>query len=130
MPVRHADDLERAFAVAARDGIQGLIVLTHGFAVINRARIMDLAEQQRMPVLYGWREFVEEGGLMSYGPDIATLVRQAAAYVDRLLKGAQPSDLPVQQPTRLELILNLKTAKSIGLELPPTLVARADAVIE
>jgi putative tryptophan/tyrosine transport system substrate-binding protein len=128
--VRHVDELEQAFAAAVRSRVQGLVVLTHGFAVLNRARIMDLAEQQRMPVLYGWREFVEEGGLMSYGPDIQTLVRQAAAYVDRILKGEKPSNLPVQQPARLELIINLHTAKALGLDLPTALVARADAVIE
>ncbi len=122
---RHSDELEQAFAAAAAEQVEGVVVLTHGFAVLNRKRIMELAARQRLPVLYGWREFVEEGGLMSYGPDIQILVRQAATYVDRILKGEKPSNLPVQQPTRLELIINLKTAKALGLELPPTLLARA-----
>ncbi len=127
---RHVDELEQAFAVAARDQVEGLVVLTHGFAVLNRARIMDMAARQRVPVMYGWREFVEEGGLMSYGPDIQILVRQAATYVDRILKGEKTGSLPVQQPTRLELIINLKTAKALGIEIAPPLLARADAVIE
>ncbi len=127
---RSVDELERAFAGAVRDQVQGMVVLTHGFAVLNRARIMELAALHRLPMLYGWREFVEEGGLMSYGPDIQILVRQAATYVDRILKGEKPSDLPVQQPTRLELIINLKTAKALGLDLSSSLLARADEVIE
>jgi putative ABC transport system substrate-binding protein len=128
--VRHPDELEQAFAGAEHDRVDGLLVFTHGFAMLNRARIMELAARQRLPVLYGWREFVEEGGLMSYGPDIQVLVRQAATYVDRILKGEKPSNLPVQQPTRLELVINLKTAKAIGLDVSPTLLARADEVIE
>jgi putative tryptophan/tyrosine transport system substrate-binding protein len=127
---RYADELEQAFASAERTQAEGLLVFTHGFAVLNRARIMELAARQRLPVMYGWREFVEEGGLMSYGPDIQILVRQAAIYVDRILRGEKPSNLPVQQPTRLELIINLKTAKALGLTVPPTLLARADEVIE
>jgi putative ABC transport system substrate-binding protein len=130
LAARHVDELEQAFAVAARGQVEGVLVLTHGFAVLNRSRIMELAAQQRLPAMYGWREFVEDGGLMSYGPDIQILVRQAATYVDRILKGEKPSNLPVQQPTRLELIVNLKTAKALGLEMPPTLLARADGVIE
>jgi putative ABC transport system substrate-binding protein len=127
---RNIDELDQAFAGAARDQVEGMVVLTHGFAVLNRTRIVELAAQQRLPVLYGWREFVENGGLMSYGPDIQILVRQAATYVDRILKGEKPSNLPVQQPTRLELIINLKTARTLGIEVPPTLLARADEVIE
>src|SRR5262249_48270097 len=98
--VRQVDELEQAFAAAAPDQVEGMVVLTHGFAVLNRTRIMELAALQRLPVLYGWREFAEEGGLMSYGPDIQVLVRQAATYVDRILKGEKPSNLPVQQPTK------------------------------
>ncbi len=128
--VRHPDDLEQAFAGAEHGRVEGLLVFTHGFAVLHRPRIMELAARQRLPALYGWREFAEEGGLMSYGPDIQILVRQAATYVDRILKGEKPSNLPVQQPTRLELIINLKTARTLGLEIPPPLLARADEVIE
>ena len=128
--VRQVDELEHAFASAVRDQVEGMVVLTHGFAVLNRARIMDLVARQRLPVLYGWREFVEEGGLMSYGPDIQILVRQAATYVDRILKGEKPSNLPVQQPTKFELVINLKTARALGITLPDTVVTRADEVIE
>lgn len=125
---RHAEELKQAFAGAKH--VDGLLVFTHGFAVLNRAHIMQLASQQGLPTMYGWRDFVEEGGLISYGPDIQILVRQAAIYVHRILKGERPSNLPVQQPTRLELIINLKTAKALGLEVPPTLLAITDEVIE
>src|SRR5215471_8061286 len=128
--VRQVDGLEQALAAAARDQVEGMVVLTHGFAVLNRARIMELAARLRLPVLYGWREFVEEGGLMSYGPDIQVLVRQAATYVDRIIRGEKPSNLPVQQPTKFELVINLKTAKALGLTVPDSLLARADEVIE
>jgi ABC-type uncharacterized transport system substrate-binding protein len=128
--VRGVGDLEQAFATAARDGVQGMLVFTHGFAVLNRVPIIELAARQRLPVLYGWRDFVDEGGLMSYGPDIPTLVREAARYVDRILKGEKAADLPVQEPTRLELVINLKTAKALGITIPPSMLARADEVIE
>ena len=130
IPVRSLTDLEQAFATAVRGGVQGMLVFTHGFAVLNRGRIMELAAQQRLPILYGWRDFVDEGGLMSYGPDIATLVRGAAHYVDRVLRGEKAADLPVQEPTRLQLIINVKTAKTLGIAVPPSLLARADEVIE
>jgi putative ABC transport system substrate-binding protein len=128
--VRQPSDLEQAFANAGREQIEGFLVFTHGFAVLNSAPIITNAARQRLPVLYGWREFAEQGGLMSYGPDIQILVGQAARYVDRILKGEKSSDLPVQQPTRLELVINLKAAKALGLDLPPALLVRADKVIE
>jgi putative tryptophan/tyrosine transport system substrate-binding protein len=128
--VRGVGDLEQAFATAARDRVQGMLVFTHGFAVLNRVPIMELAARQRLPMLYGWRDFVDEGGLMSYGPDIPTLVREAARYVDRILKGEKAADLPVQEPTRLELVINLKSAKALGITIPPSMLARADEVIE
>jgi putative tryptophan/tyrosine transport system substrate-binding protein len=127
---RHPDELEQAFTVAMRERADALLVFTHGFAVLNRARIIDLAARHRLPTLYGWRDFVEEGGFMSYGPDIEALVRRAASYVDRIIRGEKPGDLPVEQPTRLRLIINLKTAKALDLEVPQTLLARADEVIE
>jgi putative ABC transport system substrate-binding protein len=130
VPVRHPDELAEAFANAGRSQVEGLLVFTHGFAVLNSARIIALAARQRLPVLYGWREFVENGGFMSYGPDVRILVRQAALYVDRILKGEKPSELPVQQPTRLELIINLKTATTLGVALPLALSGRADELIE
>jgi putative ABC transport system substrate-binding protein len=130
LAVRYPSDLEEAFALAARDRADGLLSFTHGFAVLNLARIIELAAQLRVPTMYGWREFVDGGGLMSYGPEVQVLVRQAAGYVDRILKGARPGDLPVQQPTRLQLIINLKTAKALGLAISPTMLVRADEVIE
>jgi putative ABC transport system substrate-binding protein len=126
----HPDELEHAFAAARRERADGLIVFTHGFAVLNRARIIESAAHQRVPTMYGWRDFVEEGGLMSYGPNIKVLIRKAASYVDRIIKGEKPGALPVEQPDRLELVVNLKTAKALEIELPPSLLARADEVIE
>jgi putative tryptophan/tyrosine transport system substrate-binding protein len=124
------DDLEAVFETAVRERVEAMIVFTHGFAVLNRARIIDQAARRRLPTMYGWREFVSDGGLMSYGPNVPEMVRKAANYVDRILKGEKPGDLPIQQPTRLELIINLKSAKSLHLEIPPTLLALADEVIE
>ena len=122
--------LEGAFQAAVAENTDGLIVFTHGFAVLSRDRIIELAASHRLPVMYGWRDFVDEGGLMSYGPNIEMLVRRAAIYVDRIIKGAHPSDLPIEQPTRLQLVVNLKTAKAQGLTIPPAVLARADDVIE
>jgi len=123
-------DLEGAFAAAAGENTGGVIVFTHGFAEYYRKNIIETAARHRIPTMYGWRDFVIEGGLMSYGPNVQTMVRTAASYVDRILKGEKPGDLPMQQPTRLELVVNLKTAKALNLALPATLLARADEVIE
>ena len=130
LAARHSDDLEGAFAASARERTGAMIVFTHGFAELNQQRIIELAARERLPTMYGWREFVIDGGLMSYGPNIPVIIRRAASYVDRILKGEKPGDLPIEQPTRLELIVNLKTARALNIDLPPTLLARADEVIE
>jgi putative tryptophan/tyrosine transport system substrate-binding protein len=130
LETRHPDELEQAFTAAVRERADALLVFTHGFAVLNRARIMELAVRHGLPTLYGWRDFVDEGGLMSYGPDIQVLVRRAASHVDRIIRGEKPGDLPIEQPARLQLAINIKTAKALGLDVPPTLLARADEVIE
>jgi len=96
----------------------------------QRERIVDLAARQRLPGIFEWREFVEAGGLLSYGPSMADMYRHLATYVDKILKGAKPADLPVQQPTKFELVINLKTAKTLGLTIPQTLLLQADKVIE
>jgi putative ABC transport system substrate-binding protein len=130
LATRDPKDLEMLFEMAVRERVDAVTVFTHGFAVLNRARIIEQAAQRRLPAMYGWREFVSDGGLMSYGPNVPDMVRKAANYVDRILKGEKPGDLPIQQPARLELVINLKTARALGLEIPPTLLALADEVIE
>jgi putative ABC transport system substrate-binding protein len=130
LATRDPEDLEMLFEGAIRERVDAVIVFTHGFAVLNRARIIELAARRRLPAMYGWREFVSDGGLMSYGPNVPEMVRKAANYVDRILKGEKAGDLPIQQPTRLELIINLKTARALGLEISPSLLALADEVIE
>jgi putative tryptophan/tyrosine transport system substrate-binding protein len=108
---------------------QALLVVLSPLMTLNSKRIVDLALKNRLPALYATRQFVEEGGLMAYGPNIGDLYRRAATYVDKILKGAKPADLPVEQPMKFEFVVNLKTAKQIGLTIPPNVLARADRVI-
>jgi putative tryptophan/tyrosine transport system substrate-binding protein len=126
---REASDLERGIAAFARENA-GLIVTVGGIAIRHRDLIVTLAARHQLPAVYPFRYFVASGGLLSYGPDNNEQYRRAAGYVDRILKGEKPGDLPVQAPTKYELVINLKTAKALGLEVPPTLLARADEVIE
>jgi putative tryptophan/tyrosine transport system substrate-binding protein len=128
--VRDVDELERAVTTFARGSHGGLIVTGSSLAIVHRDLIISLAARHRLPAAYPYRYFVASGGLISYGPDTVDPFRRAAGYVDRILKGAKPTELPVQAPTKFELVINLKTAKSLGLEVPPTLLARADEVIE
>jgi putative ABC transport system substrate-binding protein len=127
---RSGDDLEPALARAVANGADALITFAHGFAFVHRRRIADLAARHRLPAMYGWREYAEVGGLMTYGPNVTATLRRAASYVDRIIKGASPADLPIEQPTKFELLINLKTAKALGIVIPPALLARADEVIE
>jgi putative ABC transport system substrate-binding protein len=129
-PVRARDEIERAVQTFAQTSGGGLLVLPDNLINANRERIVALAERHRLPAIYPSRVFVTAGGLLSYGVDVLDMYRGAASYVDRILKGAKPGDLPVQQPTRFELAVNLKTARALGLEIPQTLLARADEVIE
>jgi putative ABC transport system substrate-binding protein len=128
--MRKADEIEEAIAEFARNSNAGLIVTANPFGANHPALIAALATRQRLPAVYPFRYFVSAGGLISYGPDAVSPFRRAADYVDRVLKGEKPADLPVQAPTKYELAINLNTAKTLGLILPPTLVARADEVIE
>jgi len=128
--VRDAAEIERAVAAFARTSNGGLIVTGSALTAVHRALIVMLAAQYRLPAVYPGRYWVTGGGLVSYGPDRVDQYRLAAGYVDRILKGEKPADLPVQAPTKYELAINLKTAKTIGLEVPPMLLARADEVIE
>ena len=130
LEVRDANEFERAFDSMTRARADGLIVLSDTFATFHRARLVELAAKHQLPTIYGHSQYIEAGGLLSYGPSLTDTYRHAASYVDKILKGAKPADLPVEQPTRFELIINLKTAKALGLDVPPTLVARADEVIE
>ena len=118
------------FARITATGSDALVVLGSNILIVARAPLVDLAAKNRLPTVYSYREFVDAGGLMSYGANFADLLRRAATYVDKLLKGAKASDLPIEQPTKLDLVINLKSAKALGLTIPPTLLARADEVIE
>jgi len=129
-PIRSTSDLGSAFAAATRVKVAAIIVMTDPLVSGQPANIVRLAAANRMPTIYGLREFVDAGGLISYGPNLADLWRRAATYVDKILKGAKPADLPVEQPTKFELVINLKTAKALGLTIPPSLLVRADEVIE
>jgi putative tryptophan/tyrosine transport system substrate-binding protein len=130
LQVRHPDDLGPLFAKATRERADALLVFAHAFAFVHRDRIVELAARQRLPTMFGWREFVDVGGFTSYGPNVNTMLRRAAGYVDRILKGAKPADLPIEQPTKFELVINLKTAKALGLTIPQSILVRADEVIQ
>jgi putative ABC transport system substrate-binding protein len=127
---REAADLERAFSEISRARPHALTLFPSTMFFNERSHITDLAAKNRVPAMYQLREFVEAGGLMSYGTNLADLFQRAATYVDKIFKGAKPADLPVEQPTKFELVINLKTAKALGLTIPPTLLLRADQVIE
>jgi putative tryptophan/tyrosine transport system substrate-binding protein len=129
-PVRDTAEIEEAIAKLGRDPGGGLIVAPDAFTIVHYHLFIRLAQQHRLPAVYAFRTFVAQGALMSYGPDSYDLFRRSASYVDRILKGAKPAELPVQQPTKFELAINLKTARALGLEIPDKLLALADEVIE
>jgi putative ABC transport system substrate-binding protein len=129
-PVHDTAEIERTIAAFGRDPGGGLVMLSDGFTLAHRELIVRLVDQYRVPTVYPFREFAKSGGLLSYGVDMASQFGQAAPYVDRILKGAKAGDLPVQAPTKFELIVNLKTARALGLTVPPLLLATADEVIE
>ena len=124
------NDFDRVFAGMSRERVGGLILIPSAMFVDERRRILNVVVKDRLPAMFYFREFVEAGGLMSYGPNFRELWRRAATYVDKILKGAKPADLPVEQATKFELVINLKTAKALGLTIPPSLLGRADEVIE
>ncbi len=130
LPVREISELDGVFAAAAKEPGVGLIIVGHPLFFPHRSRVPELAAKHHLPAIYQWRVFVDAGGLMSYGANLADLWRRAATYVDKILKGAKPLDLPVEQPTKFELVINLKTAKALRLTIPPSLLQRADQVIE
>ena len=128
--MRRVDDLEQVFDGAAKSRAGGLVILEDRFLVGLAQRITDLALTHRLPAIYSQTGFIEAGGLAVYAPDIKYLVRRSATYVDKILKGAKPGDLPVEQPTKFELTINLRTAKALGLTIPQPLLMRADEVIQ
>ncbi len=128
--VQRAEDFESAFRAAIQGHVDGLVVLRDPVLQINRARLLALVANSRVPAVYGMREFVDSGGLMSYGPSLVEMYRRAAYLVDKILRGAKPPDLPVEQATRFELVINLKTAKALGLTIPQSVLIRADEIIQ
>ena len=130
LPVHSETDIENAIRKVGSEPDSALFVLPDSHNVVYRKRIIELAAQYRLPTIYYFRYFVSDGGLVSYGPDEMDIFRRTAGYVDRILRGTNPSDLPVQQPTKFELVINLKTAKAMGIHIPASLIARADEVIE
>jgi putative ABC transport system substrate-binding protein len=129
-PVNNMSEVETLFTTRAGQPNSGFVVIPDVFTIGHRQEIISLAARWRVPAIYWSRSFTESGGLVSYGPYIPDEYRRAASYVDRILKGAKPSELPVQAPTKFELVINMKTAKALGLTIPPSLLATADEVIE
>jgi putative tryptophan/tyrosine transport system substrate-binding protein len=123
-------DFDRAFSVMRRDHADALVLISNSLLFTHRSRLTDLTRKHQIPAMFEFREYVEAGGLMAYGANLDDLSRRAATYVDKILKGAKPADLPVEQPTKFELVINLKTAKALGLTIPPSVLGRADQVIE
>jgi putative ABC transport system substrate-binding protein len=130
LAVRDLEDLETAFAAAIREKAGALLVFREQIFIVHRQQIVRFVGMNRLPAAYGSSSFIEAGGLLVYGVNVPDMLRRAGGYIDKILKGAKPADLPIQQPTKLELILNLKTAKALGLTIPPSLLARADQVLE
>jgi putative tryptophan/tyrosine transport system substrate-binding protein len=130
LELRTPSDIEKSFESAAQFGAEAVMTTEDAIQITYRARLVDLAKRQRIPVASEFGEFAHAGALMSYGPSILDSFRHAAGYIDKILNGAKPADLPVEQPTRFELVLNLKTAKALGITVPPSLLSRADEVIE
>jgi putative ABC transport system substrate-binding protein len=130
LPVQSPDDIERAFVAMRRDHVDVLLVFGSALHSRHRHRIAELALQGRLPTIYEYRELAEVGGLMTYGPNVLDMHRRAASYVDKILKGTKPADLPVERPMKFELIINLKTAEALGITLPPHLLVLADEVIK
>jgi len=130
LSLQKTDGLDGAFVRAASERVGGILVLPSALFASRIPQMVALAAQRRLPAMYEHRAFVEAGGLMSYGPDHGDMSRRLAVYVDKILKGAKPADLPIEQPTQIELVINLKTAKTLGLTIPPSLLQRADQVIE
>ena len=129
LEVKSPDDFERAFGIAAKERVNALIVIRDNVFSVGRQQVLAFAAKRRLPAIYPAAEYVEVGGLMSYGPDLPDIFRRAATYVDKILKGTKPADLPVEQPMKFEFIVNLKTAKQIGLTIAPNVLVRADRVI-
>jgi putative ABC transport system substrate-binding protein len=130
LEVHGPGDFNALFTATTRPRPDALVVLADALTITHRRRIADLVAGKGIPAIYGFREFVEAGGLMSYGPSLPDMFRRAADYVDKVLRGAKPADLPVEQPTKFELVINRKTAKALGLTIPETLLATADEVIQ
>jgi len=128
--IRTADDIPAAFDAGVRGRVEGLLTTSESILIVQRKRVVELAAQHRLPAVYPFRAMVEAGGLMAYDSFTPELVGRAATYVDRILKGAKPADLPIEQPTKIELLVNLKTAKSLGLTMPQPLLLRADQIVE
>jgi putative tryptophan/tyrosine transport system substrate-binding protein len=128
--VRTREEIDDALATIIRERSDALLVLADRLFLHHRTRIIDFAAQERLPGVHAYRELIEAGGLMSYGPSYADMHRRAAAYVDKTLKGAKPADLPVERPVKFELVVNLKAAKALGLTIPPSVIFRADEIIE
>ena len=129
-PTRETAEIDSAMAAVAQRSNAGIVVLPDNVTVANRSLIASLAMKHQLPAIYPFREFVQAGGFICYGVDLAAQCAQAAAYENRILKGTKPADLPVQGPNRFEIVINAKAAKAIGLTIPPTLLARADDIIE